>query len=158
MKLLQETRDAWPGLTAYQKFEQVIALVLSLLTATIIVVATLNLVKRVFNLVLTGVIDPTNPEVFQSVFGMIMIVLIALEFNHTLIAVVERHQSIIQVRIVVLIALLAILRKFIILELADTSAIKIFALSAAALALGGIYWVVREQDFRQAASRNRLED
>ena len=150
MKFIQNTRDAWPGLTLYQKSEQIIALILSLLISILVLVATWSLTKKILELIMTGVIDPANPEVFQAIFGMIMIVLISLEFNHTLIAVVERHHSIIQVRTVVLVALLAILRKFIILELADTSALKLFALSAATLALGGIYWLVREQDFREA--------
>lgn len=158
MKLLKETREAWPGLSVYQKFEQVIALVLSLLVAAVIVVATWTLLGRVFELVLVGIVDPMRPEVFQAIFGMIMIVLISLEFNHSLIAVVERRQNIIQVRTVVLIALLAILRKFIILELADTSALKVLALSAAVLTLGGIYWMIRDQDRRDVQCRSDTSD
>ncbi len=152
IKILKETRDNWGSLSAYQKFEQVIALVLTLLISILIVVATWNLLKKVVNLILLGVIDPARPEVFQAVFGMIMIVLISLEFNHSLIAVVERGRSIIQVRTVLLIALLAVLRKFIIFEIDETSAIKILALSAAVLALGGVYWAIRDQDRREAAS------
>lgn len=158
MKLIQETREAWPGLSAYQKFEQLIALVLSVLVSVIILVATWTLLGRVFELVVVGIVDPMRPEVFQAIFGMIMIVLISLEFNHSLIAVVERRRNIIQVRTVVLIALLAILRKFIILELAETSALKILALSAAVLTLGGIYWMVRDQDRRDALSHSDTSD
>ena len=41
---------------------------------------------------------------------------IALEFNHTLQYAVKREQSIIQTKVVLLIALLAMARKFIILD------------------------------------------
>jgi uncharacterized membrane protein (DUF373 family) len=74
--------------------------------------------------------------VFQSIFGMIMIVLIALEFNHTILGLLERGRSVVQVRAVVLIALLAVLRKFIVMEIGEADALLILALSASTLALG----------------------
>ena len=83
---------------------------------------------------------------------MIVTVLIALEFNHTLLGVLERRHSIVQVRTVVLIALLAIARKFLILDLAEAEATKLLGLGAAALALGAVYWLVREQDRRDEAA------
>lgn len=48
-----------------------------------------------------------------------MTLLIALKFNHTLQYAVTREQSIIQTKIVVLIALLALARKLIILDIHD---------------------------------------
>jgi uncharacterized membrane protein (DUF373 family) len=83
---------------------------------------------------------------------MIMTVLIALEFNHSLLGVLERRHSIVQVRTVVLIALLAISRKFIILDLKEAQPALLLALGAAALALGAVYWLVREQDRRDDAA------
>ena len=56
------------------------------------------------------------------------------------------HGGIVQVRTVVLIALLAIVRKVMILDLASTEALQLFALAAAILALGAVYWLVRDQD------------
>ena len=53
---------------------------------------------------------------FQLVFGEIMTLLIALGFNHTLQNVVTRHQSMIQTKVVLLIAPLALARKLIILD------------------------------------------
>ena len=47
------------------------------------------------------------------------------------------------------IALLAIARKFIILDLGETEPAKIAALAAAALALGAVHWLVRDQDRRE---------
>ena len=48
-------------------------------------------------------------------------------------------------------ALLAIVRKLIILDLATTEAMQLFALAAAILALGVVYWLIRDQDRRERA-------
>lgn len=137
---------SFPGLRIYDRFEQVIALILTVLIAVVIVVATWNLATSIWGLVLEGLIEPSRPEVFQRIFGMVMIVLIAMEFNHSLLSVVERGRHIVQVRTVVLIALLAVLRKFIIIEIGEAEATLVIALAFAVLALGAVYWVLRDQD------------
>jgi uncharacterized membrane protein (DUF373 family) len=50
------------------------------------------------------------------------------------------------VRTVILIALLAVVRKLIIIDLSTTDAFHLLALAAATLALGVVYWIVRESD------------
>jgi len=57
----------------------------------------------------------------------------------------ERQQSVVQVRTVILIALLAVVRKVLILDLAHATT-ELFALAAAIIALGAVYWLVRDQD------------
>jgi len=75
--------------------------------------------------------------------------MIALEFNHSLQYMVTRMQSVIQIRIVLLIALLALARKFIILDPRATGPAELLSLAAATLALGITYALVRErQDSR----------
>lgn len=145
---IAETRKAWPGLGLYERFEQVVCFVLTLVIGGVVVAALLALLVRVVGLLLLGIVDPAEPAVFQAIFGMILTVIIALEFNHTLLGVLERRHSIVQVRTVVLIALLAIARKFVILDLAATEATKLLGLAAASLALGAVYWMVRDQDRR----------
>jgi uncharacterized membrane protein (DUF373 family) len=78
-------------------------------------------------------------------------VIIALEFKRSLLILAERQESVVQVRTVVLIALLAIVPKLLIIDLAATEALQLFALATAILALGGVYWLVRDQDRRQRA-------
>jgi uncharacterized membrane protein (DUF373 family) len=114
-----------------------------------VIVATVwNLaVNVVLGVIIAGAFDPSNYAVFQTVFGMMLTVIIALEFKKTLATVSERQQSTVQVRAVVLIALLAIVRKVIILDLATTEALHVFALATAILALGAVYWLVRYPDF-----------
>jgi uncharacterized membrane protein (DUF373 family) len=86
--------------------------------------------------------------VFQTVFGEIMTLLTSLEFNHTLQYVVRHEQSIIQTKVVILIALLAVARKFIILDLGNVSPGQLLGLAAITLVLGVVHWLMRERDDR----------
>ncbi len=135
-------------MTFYQRFESVVALLLTLLITLIIIVATIRLFVGIISNLVLGALDPLDHKVFQNVFGEIMTVLIALEFNHTLQYVVTRQQSIIQTKVVLLIALLAVARKFIILDLKETTAGSMFGLAALALAIGIVHWLLHEREDR----------
>ena len=140
-------RQRWGLLSFYQKFEHAVILVLSALIAIVVALAVWNLVLKVLlSIISSGGLDPTDYTVFQALFGMIFTVIIGLEFKRSLLVVAERQHSVVQVRTVILIALLAIVRKLIILDLASTDALQLFALAAAILALGAVYWLVRDQD------------
>ena len=148
---LAAERERWRPLTVYQKFEHAVILVLTALIAIVIAFALWNLtVKILFSIVSSGGFDPTDYSVFQALFGMIFTVIIALEFKRSLLVIAERRRGIVQVRTVVLIALLAIVRKLMIIDLTASNAAEVFALAAAILALGAVYWLVRDQDRREA--------
>jgi uncharacterized membrane protein (DUF373 family) len=152
----QRFRQDWAVLTGYQRFESVVALALTLMVAIVIVVALYRLTLTVFGELLLGV-DPLEQDVFQQIFGDVLTLLIALEFNHTLQYMVTRQQSIIQTKVVVLIALLALSRKFILLDLDEVNPAQLLALAATTLALGVVYWLMRERDDRATAIKARGE-
>lgn len=157
-RAFRETRDRWPLMTMYERFEQVVALALSLIIAVVIVIALVQLVLRLLPLLVGGAVDILDHEVFQMLFGTIMTLLIAMEFKHSIIRVALREENIVQVKTVILIALLAISRKFIILDTSTTSAATIGALSGATLVLGIVYWLLRERDDRAAVSFRRRNE
>ena len=140
----------WNVLTYYQRFEAAVAFVLTAVIALIVLIALYRLCVGVVTALLFGAFDPLDHEVFQAVFGQIMTLLIALEFNHTLRYVVSRHQSVIQARVVVLIAILALARKFVVLDVQQTTPGYLLGLAAITLALGLTYWLMRERDERDA--------
>jgi uncharacterized membrane protein (DUF373 family) len=147
---LETGRARWRHLTVYLKFEHAVVLVLTALISVIIVSAIWKLALKVlFGLVLSDTFDLTDLVAFQSVFGMIFTVIIALEFKRTLLLVTERTESVVQVRAVILIALLAVVRKLIILDISAGDAPQLLALAVATLSLGGVYWLVRDQDRRE---------
>jgi uncharacterized membrane protein (DUF373 family) len=141
-------RRVFLGLSFYEKFEHAIVLILTSLIVLIVASATWHLMLAVFGLIVSDQIDPSNQQIFQAIFGMIFTVIIALEFKHSLLIVLARQESVVRVRSIVLIALLAVTRKFIILDLREGSVGELFALAAAILALGLVYWLVRDQDRR----------
>jgi uncharacterized membrane protein (DUF373 family) len=140
---LRETKERLKLLSLYQRFEYIVVMFLTALIAIIVVAALWTLtLKILFGLVLAGGFDPSDYSVFQAVFGMILTVIIALEFKKSLLVLAERQETIIQIRSVVMIALLAICRKVIILDFAETDALHILALAAMIFALGLIYWLI----------------
>jgi uncharacterized membrane protein (DUF373 family) len=151
--VLRKTRDAWPLLTAYERFEQVVSLVLAALVLVLVLATLVHLTYRILRLVLFALVDPVQQEFFQAVFGMVMTVLIALEFNHSILSVLERRHGVVQVRTVVLIALLALVRKFILIDVTQEPPVTMLGLAASVLALGAVYWLVREQDQREEEAR-----
>ena len=88
--------------------------------------------KILFSLILAQQFDPTDQVVFQTVFGMIFTV--------------------------ILLAMLAVVRKLIILDLHAEQPMQVFALGAASLALGAVYWLVRDQDRRDRTGRDADQD
>ena len=142
-------RRDWVLLTLYQRFETAVALVLTLIVSAVILVALYRLTVGVVDTLVLRTLNPLEHGVFQGVFGQIMTVLIALEFNHTLQHVIGGERGIIQTKIVILIALLALARKVIVTDLHDTPPASVAALAFLALALGVTYWLIRERDDRR---------
>ena len=69
-------------LTFYERFEQVVILILTGLIAIVVVFAVWNLALKIFHAVIAPqTFDPTEYSVFQAVFGAIFTVIIALELT-----------------------------------------------------------------------------
>jgi uncharacterized membrane protein (DUF373 family) len=148
-KEFRDAREKFKLLSLYQRFEHIIISILTAMISVIVVVAVWNLsLKILFGLILSGNLDPSDYGIFQAVFGMIFTVIIALEFKKSLLVVAERRENVVQIRSVVMIALLAICRKVIILDLRETDTSQVFALATAILALGVVYWLIRDSDQR----------
>ena len=144
---LKAAKTEFKLLSFYQRFEHVVILILTALVAIVVLAAVWNLILKIlFGLVFSGRFDPSDHSVFQAVFGMIFTVIIALEFKKSLLVVAERKRTVVQIQTVVVITLLAICRKVIILDLAETDALHILSLAAAIIALGIVYWLIRDRD------------
>jgi uncharacterized membrane protein (DUF373 family) len=136
------------GNTLYETFEHVVMLILTIVIVVLIAFATWHLVVATLDLILDGALDPANPQVYPSVFGMFFTVLIGLEFKRSFLIVTSSTTSIVRIRSIILIGLLATLRKFIVLDLKEINVLEMLAVAAAILALGVVYWLVRDQDNR----------
>jgi uncharacterized membrane protein (DUF373 family) len=136
------------GDTLYETFEHIIMLTLTIIIVVLIGFATYRLVMTTVGLILAGELDPAIPDVYPSIFGMFFTVLIGLEFKRSFLIVTASQTSIVRIRSIILIGLLATLRKFIVLDLKEINVLEMLAVAAAILALGIVYWLVRDQEAR----------
>jgi uncharacterized membrane protein (DUF373 family) len=141
-RLIKICRESSP----YESFEHVITLVLIALIMVIAAVATWSLVREVWEWVSSDQIGDGNWSGLQKVFGNIFTIIIALEFKTSLrINSLERKEAV-RGRTIMLIALVAVARKFILLDLHEVAPLELCALAAAALALGVVFWLFRDQE------------
>ncbi|RBM06825.1 phosphate-starvation-inducible PsiE family protein [Novacetimonas cocois] len=130
----------------FDLFEEGVMLVLTLLIIIIAGTSLVHVVIAVGEMLLGTGLTPTSPEVIQSIFGMFFTVLIALEFRHSILVLPDAQpHSMIRMRSVLLIGMLATVRKFIVLDLKEVNVMEMLALSASILSLGIVYWLVRPQ-------------
>ena len=121
----------------------------------VIVVALYRLTIGLVETLVLESLHPLEHTVFQRVFGQIMTLLIALEFNHTLRYVAADVRGMIQARIVIVIAILALARKAIILELSEVTPAQVAGLAGLTLALGVTYRLIRDRDDRMVGREAR---
>jgi uncharacterized membrane protein (DUF373 family) len=126
-------------LKTFHRFEVLIISGLVILISIMILAAFCGLVIETYHLVLHGAFDSLNHKAFQSAFGMIMTLLIALEFNHTIMHANAKTGRDVIVKTVVLISILAVSRQFVIFELESISAFTLIALAFSLLSLGIVY-------------------
>ncbi|WOD14682.1 phosphate-starvation-inducible PsiE family protein [Paraburkholderia kirstenboschensis] len=132
-------------LTLYQRVEQLVAHVLSVVISIIVLVSLWQLIGAVISLLVSDALNPLDHAVCQTIFGMVMTLLIAMEFKHSITRVMARRDHIVQVKTVLLVALLAIARRVIILDPASAPA-QIAALAFCARSAGERVLVMRQRD------------
>lgn len=147
-RMFREVLESWDEMSYYERFEQIIAMLLSVVIAITVLYAMYYLVVHIFSLLVVRAADPFDYALFQAVFEMILTVLIAMEFNHTIVRSMRGEGSIVQIKIVLLIGMLVIVRKFIVMDLETLDPAKVGALALAVIALGVTYWLMRERDDR----------
>lgn len=149
----EELRKAWRSLGYYERFELIALRVVQVLLAAVTVYTiVLVIIELATDFALgTGFLEK---EVLQDTFGSILTVLILLEFNHSVHVAVSQRTGAVQVRIVVLIAVLVIARKLMLLDYATTSVEMLLGFAALLLALGALYWLITTGDARRRQSRS----
>lgn len=149
----ESAHERWSLTWLYGLFEQAMVLVLMALMAIVIVGAVLSLVEHiVMGLVVEQNIDPLDEVVFSSLFGMVLTVIIALEFKRSILVAAERRRGVVQARTVILIGLLAMVRKLIVET--GASAMTMAATAAIILSLGVVFWLIRDQDRKERQPPN----
>ena len=125
----------------YETFERGVAVLLTIGMAVIIGLAMVHLGFGLWA-TLWDYSPDINYRAFQGLFDRVLAALIALELAHSVRQMAQGKHGLSQVRTVVLIGILAVVRKLILLEIETTSGLFLLGLGGAILALGAVYALV----------------
>jgi len=142
----RKLKNLWPDMSLFERFEYVVMSFVGLVLTIIILVALFRLVENVYQLVVSQVSHSTEFKAFQVTFGMLLTLLIAFEFRNSIVAMLEGKGLLIQVKIVVLIAIIALARKFLVLDPKEYEPAMVAAYAGVALSLGVVYWLLSKKD------------
>ena len=148
MFLLDLFKKQGKGRTPYEWFEQVILGALVFIIAIIIIY---SLILSVITLVndFRSEIKFMEAGALQDTFGNILIVIILVEFNHSIVLAIRQRSGAIQVRVIVLITIIVLARKLVLLDYAAASVETMLGLAGLALSLGGLYWLISDGERRR---------
>jgi uncharacterized membrane protein (DUF373 family) len=90
--------------------------------------------------------------ILKDALAPLLTVIILLELNHSIIAALRARSGAIQVRIVVVIAIIVVARKIILLDYGSSGVDKLLGIAAMLLALGVLYWLIGDADRRRMAA------
>ena len=131
-------------------FEKLVVFALIAMMCVVVLVSTVGLGWIVVRDLLTPPILFFEIEELLDIFGFFLLILIGLELLETIRAYLDNH--VVHVEIVLEVALIAIARKVIVLDLKDYSSVTILGIAALILTLGVAYFL--EHHTRQSGPRN----
>jgi uncharacterized membrane protein (DUF373 family) len=135
----------------YTRFELIVSAVLLFFVSLIILYSLAVLASTLFSEFFSN-IHIIEATALKDTFGLILSVLILIEFNHSIALSMHRRSGVLQVRVIVVIAIIVIARKLILLDYAAVSLQTLIGLGGLALALGALYWLLSEIERRRRES------
>ncbi len=120
-------------------FEQVIVGSLILMMVVVILLSTIELGRILVMDIITPPSILLNITELLDLFGFFMLILIGVELLETIKAYLDRHE--VHVEIVLEVALIAVARKVVIIDVKEYSAGSLFAIAAIVLSLAGAYFL-----------------
>jgi uncharacterized membrane protein (DUF373 family) len=145
MSLFERLPEHWKNLTVYDYFEQIGFRIL-IFFISLIVIHSLILIGIKLGEDFVQGLSFRETQVMEETFGLILTVIILLEFNHSIVSAMRAHSGAIQVRIVVMIAIIVMARKLILLDYKSATLETLLGYAGLALALGGLYWLVADSE------------
>ncbi|MDY8110645.1 phosphate-starvation-inducible PsiE family protein [Fulvimarina sp. 2208YS6-2-32] len=129
------------ALKIYQIFERGIAYLLLAGMGIVVLLAAVSFGHSIL-VIFTGLSDPLDYTAFQVLFDRVLVVVIALELAHSIQQMAAGDHRLAQVRTVIVIGVLAVVRKLILLEVETTSGLFLVGLAATILALGLVLYLI----------------
>jgi uncharacterized membrane protein (DUF373 family) len=130
-----------------KSFEKMIVLVLVVLMAVVLLLSTVELAWVIIKDAITPPILLLEIDELLEIFGLFMLVLIGIELLET-IAKTYMAESVDHAQIVMAVAIIAIARKVIILDVKDLSGLTLLGIAAIILALTIGYYLIKKKGER----------
>jgi uncharacterized membrane protein (DUF373 family) len=132
-------------LPVIKKFEKMIIRVLVVLMIFVLLLSTVELAWVIIKDVITPPLFLLEIDEMLEIFGLFMLVLIGIELLDT-IAKTYMGESTDHAQIVMAVAIIAIARKVIILDVKDLSGLALVGIAAIILALSIGYYLIKKKD------------
>ena len=128
-----------------KSFEKIIIRVLVILMAFVLLLSTVELAWVIIKDIITPPVLLLEIDELLEIFGLFMLVLIGIELLDT-IAKTYMAESVDHAQIVMAVAIIAIARKVIILDVKDYSGLALVGIAAIILALSIGYYLIKKKD------------
>lgn len=130
--------------TLIRRFEVLIVVVLILLMMAVVAVSLAELVQMLAADILRGAPEILRDNNMLNLLGYFMMVLIALELLETIKNYLTENA--IHVEVVLLVAMIAVARKVIILDMKELPPLTLFGIAAVILSLSASYWLMKKTE------------
>jgi uncharacterized membrane protein (DUF373 family) len=127
-----------------KKFEKIVVLTLLIMMSLVVLLATIELGYILIKDIITPPVVILEIKELLDLFGLFLLVLIGIELLETVKAYLSRH--VIHAHVVFMVALIAIGRKVIILDIYKSDGLTLLGIAAVILALAAGYYLVRRID------------
>jgi uncharacterized membrane protein (DUF373 family) len=127
-----------------RRFEMLIIVVLILLMMAVVTISLMELVQMIVVDVIEGGQRILRDNNMLNLLGYFMMVLIALELLETIKNYLTENA--IHVEVVLLVAMIAVARKVIILDMKELQPLTLFGIAAVILSLSGSYWLMKKTE------------
>lgn len=124
-----------------KKFEGWIVRSLSVMLSIVVLLATVDLAWLLITDIITPPVILLNVDELLDLFGFFLLILIGLELIETVRS--YERESVVHLEVVLLVAMVAISRKAVILDIKQTPSVSLLGLGLLILALAAAYFIVK---------------
>ena len=134
-----------------KKLEKVLIYALMVMMALVLLLATLELGWIIIKDIISPPVFLLEIEELLDIFGLFMLVIIGIELLETIMKTYLK-ENVNHVEVVFLVAMIAIARKVIILDIKDVSGITLVGIGAIIITLSAGYYLIRRKDNSEGQS------
>jgi uncharacterized membrane protein (DUF373 family) len=146
--------SGWRDLSYYLYFERVALLLVLVMLSAIAAYAIVSAALKLASDMLLGE-SFLDKAALQDTFGLLLTIVIVLEFNHSIFVALTERTGVIQARLMIIITILVIVRKLMLMDFTTVEPQTLLSFGGLLLALGALYWLISTGDRKQHIDLSR---